>query len=135
MIARAMLLVLACLLRPAVAQDEAWITVGRTDKMTWHVKPGSVTLTEMQGNVPVVMVIGRITVHATSRITLYKWYVSVSDCERGMGELVALTLDGVYRYKQDFVYGAETAAAGMAAYICALNEEAEAFGERGKQVK
>ena len=123
MSARVMLLVLACLARPALAQDDEWITVGRTDKMTWHVKSGSVTLTEMQGNVPVVMVVGRITVHATSRIALYKWYVSVSDCTRGMGQVVALTVDGEYRYRQDFAYGGSSASAGLAEYICALYKE------------
>ena len=110
----------ACLMGPAVAQDDQWIMVGRTDTMTWHVRSGSLTVTEMQGNVPVVMVDGRITVHETSRITLYKWYVPVSDCTRGMGQIIALNMDGQYRYKVDFVAGDGSAASGMAEYICAL---------------
>jgi methylase of polypeptide subunit release factors len=129
---RTILLVLgACLMSPAAAQDDDWITVGRTDKATWHVKPGSVALAEVQANLPVVMVVGRITVHATSRMTVYKWYVPVSDCERGMGQVVALTLSGEYRHKQDFVSGDGSAAAGLAQYICGLRDEAKAFaGER-----
>jgi hypothetical protein len=110
----------ACLAGPAAAQDDEWITVGRTDKMTWHVKSGSVTVSEMEGNGPVVMVVGRNIVHATSRITVYKWYVSLSDCERGMGQVVALTTSGEYRYRQDFAYGNGSAASGLAEYICAL---------------
>lgn len=110
----------ACLAGPAAAQDDEWIMVGRTDKMTWHVKSGSVTVTELQGSGPVVMVVGRITVHATSRITVYKWYVSLSDCERGMGQVVALTTSGEYRYRQEFAYGDGSAASGLAEHICAL---------------
>ena len=110
----------ACLAGPAAAQDDEWITVGRTDKMTWHVKSGSVTVTDIHGEGPVVMVVGRITVHATSRITVYKWYVSLGDCERGMGQMVALAISGEYRYKQDFAYGNGSAASGLAEHICAL---------------
>jgi hypothetical protein len=112
----------AWLVSPAAAQDDNWIAIGRTDKATWHVKSGSVSVTEVQGNVPVVMVVGRITVHATSRITMYKWYVSVNDCERGRGQVVALTTSDEYRYRQDFVSGDDSAASGLAQYICGLYE-------------
>ena len=126
----------SCLVGSAAAQDDEWITVGRTDQMTWHVRSGSLTVTEMQGNVPVVMVVGRITVHETSRITLYKWYVSVSDCERRMGQVVALTIGGEYRYKKDFVYGNSTAASGLAQYLCTLYEGAKpSVEEQDGQVK
>lgn len=118
------LLLGACLLGPAAAQDDNWIAIGRTDQATWHVKSGSVSVTEIQGNVPVVMVVGRITVHETSRVTMYKWYVSLNDCERGRGQVVALTISDQYRYKQDFVYGDDSAASGLAQYICGLREGA-----------
>jgi hypothetical protein len=120
---RMMVLVfVACLASLAAAQDDIWITVGRTDKTSWHVKAGSATATEMQG-VPVVLVIGRITVHATSRMTVYKWYVSISDCERGMGQVVVLDSNDAYRYKQEFVSGDDSAASGLAKYICDLRGE------------
>jgi hypothetical protein len=124
----ALLFVAACLVDPAAAQDDVWITVGHTDKMTWHVKAGSVTVTEMQANVPVVMVVGRITVHATSRTTLYKWYIPVSECEGGMGQVVVLSIGGEYRYKQDFTRGDGSAASGLAEYICGLHEDAKVLG-------
>ena len=131
----ALLVVGASLMGPAAAQDDEWITVGRTDQMTWHVRSGSLTVTEMQGNVPVVMVVGRITVHETSRITLYKWYVPVSDCERGRGQIVALTIGGEYRYKKDFVYGDSAAASGLAQYLCNLYEGAKPSVDQHSQVK
>jgi hypothetical protein len=93
--------------------------VGRTDKTTWHVKAGSATVTELQG-VPVVLVVGRITVHATSRMTVYKWYVSINDCERGMGQVVVLDTSDAYRYKQAFLFGDDSAASGLARHICDL---------------
>jgi len=116
------LALVASLASLAAAQDDVWITVGRTDKTTWHVKAGSATVTEMQG-VPVVLVIGRITVHATSRMTAYKWYVLVSDCERGRGQVVVLDMNDAYQYKQDFMYGDDSAASGLAKYICDLRGE------------
>jgi hypothetical protein len=122
----------ACLVGPAIAQDDEWITVGRTDKMTWHMKPGSLTFTEMQDNVPVVMVVGRTTEHATRRTTVYKWYIPVSDCERGMGELFVLNIGGESQSKHDFVYGSGSAASGLAEYICARYDESKASGEQRK---
>jgi hypothetical protein len=120
---RILVLVLAaCLVSLAAAQDDFWIVVGRTDKATWYVKAGSAVVTEVQG-VPVVLVIGRITVHATSRMTAYKWYVPVNDCERGRGQVVVLDMNDAYRYKQDFVFGDESAASGLAKHICDLRSQ------------
>jgi hypothetical protein len=103
----------------AAAQDDIWISVGRTDKAAWQVKAGSGTVTEVQG-APVVVVVGRMITQATNRTTVQKWYVSVSDCERGMGQVVALTLDDRYQYRQPFVLGDESAPAGLARHICDL---------------
>src|SRR5262245_14809154 len=99
------LVVIALLANVAAAQDDVWIAIGRTDKATWHAKSGSVSFTEVQGNVPVVMVVGRMTVLATSRVTVYKWYVSVDDCKRGSGQVVVLSINDEYRYKLDYVAG------------------------------
>lgn len=117
-----LLLIIACLVSLAAAQDDVWISVGRTDKAAWQVKAGSAAVTEVQG-VPVVVVVGRMTVQATSRTTVYKWYVSVSDCERGMGQVVALTLDDRYQFRQPFVYGDDSVASGLARHICAVRDE------------
>jgi hypothetical protein len=125
----------ACLVGPAVAQDDEWITVGRTGKMTWHMKSGSLTFTEMQDSVPVVMVVGRTTEHATGRMTVYKWYIPVRDCERGMGDLFVLSIGGEPKSKHDFVYGSASAASGLAEYICARYDESKPSGERRGQVR
>ena len=117
-----LLLVIAGIASLAAAEDDIWISAGRTDKATWQVKAGSATVTEMQG-VPVVLVVGRMTVNATGRTTVYKWYVSVRDCERGMGQMVALTPDDQYRFRQPFAIGDDTAASGLAKYICAVRSE------------
>src|SRR5262249_49219048 len=62
----------AWLVSPATAQDDTWIAVGRTDKAAWHVKAGSVSFSEVHGNASTVTVVGRMTVLATSRTTIYK---------------------------------------------------------------
>lgn len=117
---KAILLVLGvCSAGPAIAQQDEWITLGRTDTATWEMKPHSLSFTELRG-VPGVMIVGQVTMRKTERVKLGKWYVSISDCERGMGQLVVLSIDGEYQYKNDFAFDARTATSGVAEYICAL---------------
>ena len=86
--------------------------------MTWEVKPGSLELSKTKGQVPIVVVVGRVSNQSSRQITLSKWYVSIKDCEREMGKVVTLNLDGQYRFENDFVFGGGNVATAMAESIC-----------------
>lgn len=113
------------------AQSE-WIRVAETDSANWEVKPGSLEVGQTRGNVDIVFVIGRLHDKTTKQITVGKWYVSLADCNREMGKLVILDLDGKFRYENEFVYGAGSAATGIAEAICgAHSQQVKARDQKG----
>jgi hypothetical protein len=101
----------------AYAQDD-WIRIAESDKGVWHVKPGSLEISKTKGQVPVVVVIGRISDKDTKQISLYKWYVSLADCKRQLGKVVTLNVDGTYAFENDFVFSSGNIASAMAESIC-----------------
>jgi hypothetical protein len=117
-------LLAAAVLAPAMAMAQAdWIRVASTDDMLWEVKPGSFELRQTKGNVDIAVVVGRVKERKNTRITVEKWYVSLSDCGREMGKLVTLDVDGKFRYENDFVFGAGSVAAGIAEAISGAHAE------------
>jgi hypothetical protein len=113
---------LACsmlLLLPLAGQaQQDWIPIAETDETLWHVRPGSLELSRTKGQVPIALVVGRISSRKTQQISLYKWYVSMADCQREMGKLVTLNVDGSYAFENDFVFGSGNVASSMAESIC-----------------
>lgn len=106
-------------LRPAPPQDNSkWETVARTENITWDAQPASLTIAQ-RGDVRSVMVVGQVHNHATGRLALFKWYVPVSDCEPGMGQVFTVSIDDDFRFKSDFVFGGSSASSGLAEYLCA----------------
>ncbi|MEL0169194.1 MAG: hypothetical protein VW877_13815 [Pseudomonadaceae bacterium] len=111
--------VLTCVSTSANAQSE-WINFAASveGETQWAVQPGSLEFSQTQGGTVIAVVIGRITDTKTSRIDLYKWYVSVSDCNKQMGKVVTLNIDGSYQFENDFVFGSGSIATAMAELIC-----------------
>lgn len=110
-------LVLALLALQAHAQQD-WIRIAETDETMWHVRPGSLEISRTKGQVPIALVVGRISSRKNQQISLYKWYVSMADCQREMGKLVTLNVDGSYAFENDFVFGSGNVASSMAESIC-----------------
>ena len=101
----------------ALAQSD-WIRIAETDDTTWDVKPGSFEVGKTKGQAPIAVVVGRTTDNSSKRIRVYKWYVSLDDCNREMGKVVSLNVDGTYVFENDFVFGSGNIAAAMAQSIC-----------------
>ncbi len=110
-------MVLALLPLAGQAQQD-WIRIAETDESSWHVRPGSLELSRTKGQVPIALVVGRVSNRKSQQVSLYKWYVSVADCQREMGKLVTLNVDGSYAFENDFVFGSGNVASGMAESIC-----------------
>jgi hypothetical protein len=101
----------------ASAQTD-WIKIAEADETSWYVKPGSLEVAKTKGQVPIVVVIGRVVDSETKQVNLYKWYVSIADCQRELGKVVSLKIDGAYSFENDFVFGSGNVASAMAQSIC-----------------
>jgi hypothetical protein len=112
-----------------LADNDAWITVSSTKKHLYEVKRGSFERTTNKAGEEIGLVIARQTTQLDDpkQITLEKWYVRASECQRGMGKLVTLTLSGEFSYENDFIIDGGTVASANAQAICdvlQMNKEA-----------
>ena len=101
----------------AMAQSD-WIVIGETDDSKWEIKPGSLEVSKTKSQTNIAVVVGRVTDRKTNIISLYKWYVSLSDCKRELGQIVSLNIDGSYSFENSFVFGSGNVASSMAKNIC-----------------
>jgi len=99
------------------AQQE-WFEVAATDERIWEVQGGSFEESRTKGGDPIAVVISRVTTKSTKQIDLRKSYVPIADCEKRMGKVVTLDLDGKFRFENDFLFGGGTVASSMAEFIC-----------------
>jgi len=111
------LIIRAFLCSTALAQTD-WIPIAGTDDKVWHVKPGSLEISQTKGQTPIAVVIGRTGDKKTRQIQVYKWYVSLADCQRELGKVVSLNVDGSYAFENDFVFSSGNVASAMAESIC-----------------
>ena len=104
------------------AAQEDWINIANSDDSKWDVKSGSLENSKTKGGTPIAVVVGRISNTTTKRIELYKWYVSIDDCSRGLGKVVTLGVDGQYKFENDFVNSSGNIATAMAESICGAHQ-------------
>lgn len=105
----------------AFAQDN-WIPVSNSQYGEGFALKGSYVLTKNKVGEEIAVITGKTDVKATSTIDLEKWYVRVADCRRKQGKLVALTMDGEFKYDSDFVYGAGSVGSAKAEFVCGVYE-------------
>ncbi|MBL0718356.1 hypothetical protein JI742_00490 [Piscinibacter sp. Jin2] len=121
--------VLMLLLSCAAHSQQAWLEVAKNDDGIWEVQNGSFEETKTKGGEAIAIVVSRVTNRSTNRIDLRKSYVTLSACERRMGKIVTLDLDGKFRFENDFVVGGETIASAVAEFIC------EVYSIRAKEAE
>lgn len=114
------LLVLLAGVSGGAHSEEGWVRVTSTDEGgKWDVKAGSLEISQTRAEVPIAVVIGRITRTTSDNVSLYKWYVPLKDCIAESGVVVTLNMSGEYKFENDFVFGSGNVASGMAEAICA----------------
>lgn len=101
----------------AIAQND-WVSIGGTADVAYHIKAGSLETTLTKAKVPIAVVVCRTTRKSTQEVIVYKWYVTLSDCERKMGQLVSLGVDGAFRFENEFVFSAGNMSSDIAESIC-----------------
>ena len=104
----------------ALAED-GWSYVAGNDDMQMSGKHGSFQRIKNKAGQDVFVILGKGVNTRTKQVDLEKWYVRAADCARQQGKLVTLTIDGEYKYENDFVFGAGTIASGMAEFICGID--------------
>lgn len=100
------------------AAQTDWVNIGDTDDSVWDIQSGSLEESRTKGGTSIVAVVGRVTTKASKQIDVRKWYVSVDDCERKMGKLVTLDIEGKYKYENEIVFGAGSIGSSVAEMIC-----------------
>lgn len=100
-----------------LAQTE-WVNIGETDTSVWDIQAGSLEESKTKAGIPIVVVVGRVSTKSTKNIDVRKWYVSIEDCDRKMGKIVTLDVDGKYRHETDVVFGAGSIGSMVAEMIC-----------------
>lgn len=116
---------------PLSAQTN-WVNVANSEDSQWDIRAGSLDETTTKGGTRIAVAVGRVSNTKTKRIDVEKWYVSLDDCERQMGKLVTLDVDGEYLYENDFVVGSGSIGGSVAGFICAAhNLRVEARDKKG----
>ncbi len=119
------------LISTSAAAQTAWINIAKSNEGIWDAQPGSLEFSKTKGDIFIAVVVGRITDPKTSKISLYKWYVSASDCKAKMGKVVTLDISGEYKFENDFVFGSGSIATSMAELICGAADYA--ISEKSKK--
>lgn len=121
------LVIAACVLGSLAAQLQAkgqsasdWILIAQTndDERSYSGRKGSYELFATKGGTPIAMILGQTEDGISKKVTYNKWYVAVSDCEAGMGKLVALKVSGEYEFETDYVAKGKNIASGIGDLIC-----------------
>lgn len=125
-------------LPPVLAQgagkeDSPWIYITANSENTdkYSVKKGTFEIAKTKSGTEIAVVLGQIQRKKNNQIDYNKWYVSTSDCEKGMGKLVILKVNGDYDFESDFVADGNNISSGIADFICFLYK----FDKNQKQGK
>lgn len=104
---------------PANAND-GWTLVAESNTVQYSAQNGSFISSQTRGGTEIFVVIGKSHDSTTNQISIEKWYVSVSDCAQGHGNLVTLDIDGNFKFENSYANGGGSVASGIAETICAL---------------
>lgn len=114
-------------LQPLFAQETAkedsqWIYIAKNSENTdtYSAKKGSFEITSTKSGTEIALILGQIENHKNNKFKYNKWYVATSDCERGMGKIVILKVNGDYDFESDFVADGNNIASGIADFICSV---------------
>jgi hypothetical protein len=108
--------------QPKTSEKSEWIFIAsnRDDTRFYSGKRGSFEIVTTKGGTQAAMVLGQIDDRKDNTITYNKWYVSTSDCQSGIGKLVALKVGGDFDFEADYVAKGESIASSIADTICAV---------------
>lgn len=113
----ALLLSLSLFVSSAIASD-SWIVVGKSDRSTFYIYRGSLSVGATQDGQRIFYVAGKYESHATKESLIQIWYIPVQDCVSGSGKLYITDSTGKQVTNIDFKPGDESIAASLARLIC-----------------
>lgn len=107
-----------CTTVSAYAEAE-WVEIA-SSKMgrKWELQKDSLELTKNQGEESIAVMNGRVMEADKIKTRVYKWYVSINDCNRKMGKLAILNTTGEFEHEQDFIFGGADISSVIAEKIC-----------------
>lgn len=113
---------LALLLAAVAAHaQEGWISVATSQngETSYDARKGTFEVRLNQSNEEIAVITGKsVRGKANPEINLEKWYVRTKDCAAKQGKVVTLTMDGQFKFDNDFIFDAGSMASGKAEFIC-----------------
>lgn len=106
------------------ANNSEWILITQNsdDSRFYSGKRGSFEITTTKAGESVAMILGQTEDKKDKSVSYGKWYVSVKDCNAGLGKLVILKISGEFDFEADFVAKGNNIASGIADVICGIYE-------------
>lgn len=102
----------------AMANND-WFELDKTERCTFEGQSGSLEFATTRGGERIAVVNVRTSCKdRPNQLELARRYVTLSDCERQRGKLVALDMSGNFKFENDFVFGGGTVATTIASVIC-----------------
>lgn len=116
---RVLLCALLGLLGSAAAAAD-WLAFAESRSHRYEVLNRTARITMTPRGEEAAMTRGRIFNKAARTTDLVSWYVTRTDCVRGLGTLVVLDPAGTPRSRADFVFNSGTVASRIAASLCSV---------------
>lgn len=107
---------------PKPSDNSDWVAIvsSSDNSMLYSGKKGSFELTSTKGEIPIAVLLGQTENKKNKSITYNKWYVSTSDCERGLGKIVFLKISGDFDFEVDYVSKGDSVGSSIADAICTV---------------
>lgn len=113
-------LVLLFCFSSGVASAADWLPVSSSDRADYFGLAGSFKVTTNKAGDEIAVMTGKNDNKADRTVTLEKLYVRVRDCKAQQGKVVALTMEGDFKYDFDFIFGAGNVGSTKAEFICGV---------------
>lgn len=120
----------------AHAQPAGWTSIGSSanENLTLEAREGSFELRFNGTKEEIAVITGKaVRGGPTGSVELEKWYVRTKDCKNKQGKAVTLTMDGEFKFDNDFIFGAGNMKSEKAEFICAMYDYLSAE-KRGKSL-
>lgn len=89
---------------------------------------GSFLISKSRAGLPVAVATGRVVSKKTTQVYFEKWYVTVQACAKGSGKLVTLTLEGDFKFENDYIAKGGNIASDLGDMLCILQKRQDGKG-------
>lgn len=111
--------------KKAQKTPKGWVLLGETEgnNVRFEGKTNSYELTNTRKGTRIAKIIVRQVDPVSHQISIYQRYVSLNDCKRKRGKIVAVDMDNNYKFENDFIIGGGSIGSSVAETICSIAKD------------